>query len=84
MKQRLLTGWTFIRVIYILIGSLIIIQSVADRQWFGIIFGGYFASMGLFAFGCAGGACFGGSCYYPQESKNKTNSIAETGFEEVK
>lgn len=83
MKQRILTGWTFIRVIYLLLGSLIIIQSATDHQWFGIIFGGYFAAMGLFAVGCAGGACFGGNCYHQPETKNKTN-IAEVEFEEIK
>lgn len=83
MKQRILTGWNFIRVIYVLLGCFIIIQSAADRQWFGIIFGGYFAAMGLFAVGCAGGACFGSSCYYPSAPKKK-NDIAEAEFEEVK
>lgn len=78
MKQRLLTGWTFIRVIYLLLGGLIIIQSVADRQWLGIIFGGYFTAMGLFAVGCAAG-----NCYYQPQAKKKSE-IAEVEFEEVK
>ena len=76
MIQRILTGWNFIRVIYVLIGGLIIIQSAADRQWFGIIFGGYFAAMGLFAVGCAGG-----NCYYQPKNKQE---IAEPEFKEVK
>lgn len=83
LKQRLLTGWNFIRGIYVLLGCLIVIQSAADGNWFGIILGGYFTAMGLFAFGCAGGACFGGSCYSQPESKTKTN-ITEAEFEEVK
>ncbi|HWR33608.1 MAG TPA: hypothetical protein VN451_08785 [Chitinophagaceae bacterium] len=83
MKERLLTGWNFVRIIYLLLGGFIIFQSVADGNWFGIILGGYFAAMGLFAFGCAGGACFGGSCYTQPESKNNTK-ITEAEFEEVK
>ena len=29
------------------------------HQWVGALLGAYFASMGLFAFGCAAGNCFG-------------------------
>lgn len=83
MKQRMLTGWNFIRILYLLAGIMILIQSVANRQWMGVVLGVYFAAMGLFAVGCAGGACFGGSCYHQAETKNKTN-IAETEFEEIK
>jgi hypothetical protein len=83
MKQRILAGWNYIRVIYVLLGSFIIIQSVADGQWLGILFGGYFAAMGLFAFGCAAGNCFGNGCNYQPETSNKPGST-ETEFEEVK
>ena len=62
MKERLLTNWTFIRVFYLVAGIFVIIQSFISRQWFGIAFGGYFAAMGLFAFGCASGNCIGGNC----------------------
>jgi len=62
MKERILTNWTFARALYLIMGIAVIIQSVMSHQWFGVAFGGYFASMGLFAFGCAAGNCFGGSC----------------------
>jgi hypothetical protein len=78
MKQRLLTGWSFIRVIYLLAGLMMLIQSLTDRQWMLAPLGLYFAVMGLFAIGCAGG-----SCYAPPVSKNK-NDIIDTKFEEVK
>lgn len=57
MKEKLLSGWTFGRLLYLLMGSFLVIQSFQDRQWVGVIFGAYFASMGLFAFGCAAGQC---------------------------
>lgn len=57
MKRRILTGWNFQRVLFVIIGSLMIIQSVIEMQWLGIIIGGYFTIMGLFAFGCAGNNC---------------------------
>jgi hypothetical protein len=62
MKTRILTGWTFMRAIYLLLGVFIVVQSVQQQQWLGILLGGYFASMGLFAFGCAAGNCAGGRC----------------------
>ena len=81
MKERILTNWTFTRALYIIMGITVIIQSVLSHQWFGVAFGGYFASMGLFAFGCAAGNCYGGS--YATEEKTNT-SIQEVDFEEVK
>ncbi|MBI5858395.1 MAG: hypothetical protein HZB42_12195 [Sphingobacteriales bacterium] len=78
MKQRILSGWNFIRILYLAAGIMILIQSIAGRQWAGIIVGAYFAAMGLFAIGCAAG-----KCYYPSQTKNKPE-IAEAEFEEIK
>jgi hypothetical protein len=86
MKERLLTNWTFARALYLIMGIMIIVQTAMSHQWIGVAFGGYFASMGLFAFGCASGNCAGGSC--ATESKQKSNlnntSIQDVEFEEVK
>lgn len=83
MKQRILTGWTFGRGVYLVLGLIIVIQSAMSGQWLGILFGSYFASMGLFAFGCAAGNCFGGNCSV--ETKSPTNNnVKDINFEEVK
>ena len=83
MKERILTGWTFIRGLYLVLGIFVIIQSIMSKQWFGVALGGYFAAMGLFAFGCAAGNCFGGNCEV--EPKQKSNAtIQDVDFEEVK
>jgi len=58
MKQRILTGWTFQRGLYAAMGILIIGQSIIEKQWIGAPLGIYFASMGIFAFGCAAGNCY--------------------------
>jgi hypothetical protein len=59
-------------------GIAVIVQSVMSKQWFGVAFGGYFTSMGLFAFGCAAGNC-------ARETQQKSNSaIQDVEFEEVK
>jgi len=71
MKERLFTNWTVTRVIYLIMGCALILQSVLSRQWFGIAFGGYFAAMGLLAFGCASGNCFGGKCDIEPKQKEQ-------------
>ncbi len=83
MKERILTKWTFRRAMYLVIGTAIVIQSMISHQWFGIAFGGYFASMGLFAFGCAAGNCFNGNCSTKQQQKSVTD-IHDVEFEELK
>jgi len=83
MKERILTGWTFQRGLYLIIGDIVIVQSILDKQWFVVVLGAYFAAMGLFAFGCAAGNCFGGNCNYKPEQKSKTK-IEDVDFEEVK
>lgn len=62
MKHRVLTGWNWMRRIYLITGLVIIIQAAINEQWPGIALGGYFASMAVFKFGCATGTCSGGRC----------------------
>lgn len=57
IKQKVLTGWNFSRILYVVTGSAVLIDSVINRQWVGIIIGACFATMGIFAFGCAAGNC---------------------------
>lgn len=57
MKDRILKGWNVRRVMYLVLGSIVIGQAILTQQYFLILFGVYFASMGLFNFGCASGAC---------------------------
>lgn len=83
MKQRLLTGWNFRRIMYAAIGIALIVQSIMVKEWFGILIGGYFAAMGVFAFGCAGGNCYGGNCNTPINNRQTTSSD-EMNYEEVK
>jgi hypothetical protein len=81
MKYRILSNWTFTRALYLGIGIAVIVQSVVNQQYFGAIIGGYFAAMGLFAFGCASGNCFGGNCSVEPKQKS---TIQDVDFEEVK
>ena len=73
MKERILKGWTMTRVVYLLLGSALVWQSIAETQWIGVVLGGYFAAMGVFAFGCATGNCYGGQCSTDSEQKMTTD-----------
>jgi hypothetical protein len=73
MKERILTNWTLTRAFYLIAGFFVVIQSIMSLQWIGIAFGGYFAAMGLFAFGCASGNCIGGNC--STESAENTKEV---------
>ena len=64
-----LTGWTFIIILYLIVGVFVIIKSFQQQQWLGILFGDYFFLMGLFAFGCAAGNCIGGNIKVKQKQK---------------
>jgi len=83
MKERLLTNWTFSRVIYLAMGILIIVQAVMAGQFFGIFLGGYLSIMGLFAIGCASGNCFSGNCQVDPQTKGN-NMVEDVEFEEIK
>lgn len=76
--ERIRKGWNFIRVIYLIAGVGIMIQSLISRQWALALFGLYFTFMGLLGLGCAGGGCYAP----PAASKNK--QINTTEFEEIK
>lgn len=80
MKQRLLKNWTPIRVMYLLMGLAMVGYSINEQMWAGVLFGAYFASMGLFAFGCAGGQCF----TPPPARERRPSAGGDAVFEEVK
>ncbi len=78
MKQKILTGWNFRRIIYLVAGTALLIYSATDKNWAGIVVGGYFASMGFFAFGCASGQCTRGECESTVHSSNSPASDSGT------
>jgi hypothetical protein len=80
MKERILTNWTWTRVAFLLLGTFVIIQALAGQQWFVVLWGAYFASMGLFGFGCASGACAVSGTFTPTDTK----TASPIKFEEVK
>ena len=84
MKQRIFSNWTLRRSLYLVLGIVVMVQSVMTEQWFGLAFGAYFASMGLFAFGCAGGQCYGSAPSASFDRQKSVPVVEDIKFEEVK
>jgi arginine exporter protein ArgO len=85
MKERLTKGWTLGRVLYVALGAFVVAQSLMQQQWLGVLLGGYFASMGLFSFGCAAGGCLGGAQQVGGKPvQGNVQPMQEVEFEEIK
>jgi len=62
VNERILSGWNFQRVFYLVAGTGLVIFALVDSQWVGAVLGTYFVAMGIFGFGCAAGKCEEGQC----------------------
>ena len=71
MKERILKGWSLRRILFVAFGLYVIYQSGTDKSWAGVAIGAYFLSMGVFAFGCASGNCYGNSCAVMPDTKRE-------------
>jgi hypothetical protein len=80
MKERILTNWNWIRVMYLLTGVFMTVQALTSQQWLIALAGTYFASMGLFGFGCASGGC----AIDNRPASGESDTVSEVKFEEVK
>jgi hypothetical protein len=83
MKERLLSNWTPVREMYLLIGVILVIQGLAGHQWFIALWGAYFAIMGLFGLGCASGGCYN-TLNRHVEPGNSRGRVSDPEFEEIK
>ena len=82
MKERILTGWNFQRILFLVLGGIILFTAIPSLDWISIALGGYFFSMGLFAFSCAAGNCYNKiSETNPDENKPELKDII---YEEIK
>ncbi len=88
LKQRLTSGWNWIRVIYLVLGISVVIQSIMIREWVGALLGSWFAVMGLFGMACASGSCYVRNYNDPMSSKQisitQETDPVKTGYEEIK
>ncbi len=84
MGNGILNNWTVTRGLYLIMGLLVVVQSVYEQQYFGLAIGGYFMAMAIFNFGCAaGGCCYN---YAPDNTAKATEKVTTTPveFEEIK
>ncbi len=69
-KEQIITGWSFRRVLVVILGGIIIYKSVLDQELISGIFGLMLLVMGVLNVGCANGCC-GGSCSYTPMKKDE-------------
>jgi uncharacterized membrane protein len=70
MRNRILSGWHFMRVLRLVAGVLVAVQGLLTHEWIIVIAGGLFALMSLFNTGCCG-PC---GCRVPPFAKRKTET----------
>lgn len=80
MKERVLSGWNFMRVLCLIMGIGIIIQAVKEQDFLILLPGFYFVFAALANIGC-----FAGSCATGLNTGNRTKKDATTQveFEEI-
>jgi hypothetical protein len=76
MKKRILSNWSFLRVIRLAIGIGIIMEAIYSKDFLIGVLGLFFMSMAVFSFGC----CAAGGCYYPIK---KASGSEDIHYEEV-
>lgn len=57
MRQRVLNYWHFFRVLRLVLGIMITVQSLQVKEYGFALAGILFAAMAIFNMGCMGGAC---------------------------
>ena len=77
MKQTILTNWTFLRFLRLILGLAVIAQAIILKDTLLGVAGLLFSSMAVFNFGCCGSA----GCAAPAKKSGKT--INDTTYEEV-
>ena len=77
MKNMLLNNWNFFRLLRLILGVIIIAQSIYSKDWQMSIVGSLFTGLALFNIGC----CGAGGCY--TSNKSSENNNKEIKYEEV-
>jgi hypothetical protein len=80
MKQRILSGWNFVRVLWLVMGIGISIQAVTERNYLMLFPALYFVFAAIANIGC----CASGGCATNFNNNNsKKESITEIEYKEI-
>lgn len=71
------------RAAYVLLGGMVLTQSLRTGEWFGTAMGAGLLSMGIFSLGCAGGKCNYATADKPTKNRN-TPVPDNVVYEEIK
>lgn len=80
MRNLLMTGWSFMRILRIVLGAMLIIQSVQMNSWPAGLLGGFLMFQGITNTGCCGAS----GCGVHQYNNKKKGDIKSIEYEEVK
>lgn len=80
MKERILSRWNFVRILWLLMGIGIVIQAATERNFLMLLPGFYFVFAALANIGCFAGNC---ATNYNADFNKKKEAITEIEFEEV-
>ena len=73
MKTRILSGWNFVRVLWLIMGIAIGIQAVSERNFLMLFPSLYFVFAALANIGC----CAAGSCATNFNNRNRKDEVTE-------
>jgi len=80
MKERIIKGWNFMRVLWLIMGIGIGVQAIEEKNYLMLLPALYFAFAAIANFGC----CASGACATNLTGKDNNSSITEINFEEIK
>lgn len=80
MQNSLLKNWNIARLLRLVQGIIILVESIKSGMWMMIVLGSVFILMPLLNIGC----CANGNCSVPQKKNSKPNENNEITYEEVK
>lgn len=78
MKNSILSGWNFMRVVRLALGIFIMVQGIVTKEWTFALPGGLFSLMPLFNIGCCGAS----GCNVPVAKSRKPST--DITYEEVR
>lgn len=80
MKERILSGWNFMRVLWLVMGVGISIQAVTEKNYLMLLPGLYFVFAALANIGCFAGNCATG---FNTGINNRKEAVSEIEYEEI-